>query len=125
MLKLRPCGALQCTVRSDWATRGLVLCGPVSTFRVPFGRPALETRSPSSRAPLTNVLLATDFSSASEKALQYALNLARRYGATLHIVHVLTPDPLHSPKSAAGQRQLEEAWLEGRQFITRLIVAGE
>jgi nucleotide-binding universal stress UspA family protein len=85
----------------------------------------LETRSPLSRAPLTNILLATDFSSGSEKALQYALNLARRFSATLYLVHVVTPDPLHPANSAAARRQIEDAWREGRQLTTRLIVSGD
>jgi len=93
--------------------------------REPFGRPLVETRSPLSRAALTNVLLATDFSLGSENALRYALNLARRFGATLYLVHVVTPDPLHPANSAAARRQIEEAWREGRQFTTRLIVSGD
>jgi len=85
----------------------------------------VETRSPLSRAPLANILLATDFSSGSEKALHYALNLARRFSATLYLVHVVTPDPLHPANSAAARRQIEDAWREGQQFTTRLIVSGD
>jgi len=85
----------------------------------------VETRSPLSREPLTNILLATDFSPGSENALHYALNLARRFGATMHVVHVVTPDPLRPANSQAAQRLIDEAWLEGRQFITRLIVSGD
>jgi len=85
----------------------------------------VETRSPLSRAPLANILLATDFSSGSEKALHYALNLARRFSATLYLVHVVTPDPLHPGNSAAARRQIEDAWREGQQFTTRLIVSGD
>src|SRR5262249_22028079 len=57
--------------------------------------------------------------------LEYALSLARRFGATLHLVHVVEPDPLHPSSSAAARRQMDEAWLEGRQFTTRLIVSGQ
>jgi len=42
-----------------------------------------------SRIALNQILFATDFSSASESALRYAVALAKRYESTLHIVHVL------------------------------------
>jgi nucleotide-binding universal stress UspA family protein len=38
---------------------------------------------------LKNVLVATDFSEASTVALEYGRDLARSYGATLHILHVV------------------------------------
>lgn len=41
---------------------------------------------------LDNVLLARDFSSVSDRALRYALDLAARTGATLHVLHA---DVLH------------------------------
>src|SRR5579863_5478406 len=37
-----------------------------------------------------NVLFATDFSSTSESALPYATAICRRFGSTLHVVHVLS-----------------------------------
>ena len=37
-----------------------------------------------------NVLFATDFSSTSEAALPYAAAICRRFGSTLHTVHVLS-----------------------------------
>jgi nucleotide-binding universal stress UspA family protein len=37
-----------------------------------------------------NVLFATDFSATSESALPYALAICRRFGSTLHAVHVLS-----------------------------------
>ena len=42
---------------------------------------------------LKNLLYATDFSEPSEFALPFALALGRRYGATIHAVHVLAPTP--------------------------------
>ena len=41
---------------------------------------------------LRNILFATDFSVASERALNYALAIARRYDSHLHVVHVIRPD---------------------------------
>jgi nucleotide-binding universal stress UspA family protein len=37
---------------------------------------------------MQHVLVATDFSGASETALNYGRDLARRFGATLHVLHV-------------------------------------
>jgi nucleotide-binding universal stress UspA family protein len=41
------------------------------------------------RIALQNMLFATDFSPCSDAALPYALSVARRYGATLHVAHVM------------------------------------
>lgn len=38
---------------------------------------------------LTTILVPTDFSDASEAALDYAKALARAFGATIHLVHVM------------------------------------
>ena len=38
---------------------------------------------------LKNILVATDFSEPSEVALEYGRNLARAYGATIHVLHVV------------------------------------
>ena len=38
---------------------------------------------------LTEILVATDFSEPSEVALNYGRDLARAYGATLHVLHVI------------------------------------
>lgn len=37
---------------------------------------------------LKNILVATDFGEASDAALSYGRDLARTYGATLHVVHI-------------------------------------
>jgi nucleotide-binding universal stress UspA family protein len=50
------------------------------------------------------VLLTTDFSSISEKALPYAAAIARHFGATLHVVHVIaTEDYAHIPANEHTQ----------------------
>lgn len=38
---------------------------------------------------LKRILLATDFSAGSDVAVPYALDLARRYGATIYLMHVI------------------------------------
>jgi len=43
---------------------------------------------------LKNILFATDFSLTSEAALPYATAICRRFGSTLHVVHVLSDTSL-------------------------------
>jgi nucleotide-binding universal stress UspA family protein len=57
--------------------------------RVATSNPAVETKLPSALA-VKNVLFATDFSATSEAAMPYAAAIARRYGSTLHVAHVLS-----------------------------------
>jgi nucleotide-binding universal stress UspA family protein len=40
---------------------------------------------------IRNILMATDFSNCSDRALRYALGIAQRYGATLHLFHWIDP----------------------------------
>ena len=47
--------------------------------------------------PINNVLLPTDFSEATVVATQYAVALAKRFGATLHLLHVIEDPLLLSP----------------------------
>lgn len=54
----------------------------------------MATASPATtRIALNHILLATDFSEASKTALRYACNLARSYGSTLFVAHVVPPEP--------------------------------
>jgi len=67
---------------------------------------------------LKSVLIATDFSEASEKALRHALAIARHYGAKLYLVHVVSslaftlvgPDAVNAATDAVCRdaRQLED-----------------
>ena len=66
---------------------------------------------------LKSVLVATDFSEASEKALRHALAIARHYGAKLYVAHVVSsmaftlvgPDAVNAATDAVCRdaRQLE------------------
>jgi nucleotide-binding universal stress UspA family protein len=46
---------------------------------------------PKLQLSIKNILFATDFSAASEAALPYALELARKYGSKIFITHVIEP----------------------------------
>lgn len=67
-----------------------------------------ETRIPANKQHFfKNILLATDFSPASERALEFAASLARRYGSTIYLTHIITLDgyPLMAPEFAASSLQ--------------------
>ncbi len=50
---------------------------------------------------LKTILVPSDFSECSEAALRYALELARRFDARVHLLHVVQ-DPLTQPWAAEG-----------------------
>jgi len=71
----------------------------------------LERSSASADAlSLRNILLATDFSDSSARALSYALGIAARYGATLHLFHCIDPAPYNMGAPDAVQTACEAAW---------------
>ena len=72
-----------------------------------------------------SILLATDFSPASNKALEYAASLARRYGSAIYLTHVITRDgyPLVSPDYAAFS--LEKMHAEARQGFREILKSGQ
>lgn len=75
---------------------------------------------PASHVRLKNILYATDFSSAAEKALPFALQIARRYGAAIHVLHVVQANvyPLVPPAAWSQMEESEEASrLEKRKAI--------
>jgi nucleotide-binding universal stress UspA family protein len=53
----------------------------------------MKTLDVGARIRLNNILFLTDFSEPSESALPFALAFAREYGARIHALHVLTPEP--------------------------------
>jgi len=52
----------------------------------------MKLAEPTASVLIKNILLATDLSETSQKALQYAQGLARRLGAQVHAIHVSGPD---------------------------------
>ena len=53
----------------------------------------MKTVETGARIALKNILLLTDFSEPSEAALPFAVAVAREFGATVHALHVLLPEP--------------------------------
>lgn len=50
------------------------------------------------------ILVATDFSQASDRALEHALSLARTYSSRILLTHILPSDVLMAPEFAAASR---------------------
>jgi nucleotide-binding universal stress UspA family protein len=85
---------------------------------------------------LKNVLIATDFSDASKVALDYGRDLARAYGATLHVLHVVEDvtysyggevgfalPNLQEELEATARKSLEQLVTEDDRKSLRLITA--
>lgn len=70
-----------------------------------------------------HVLLATDFSPASERALSYAATLSRHYGSELSIVHAIAPERRDPIPLERLPRELNRPWLEAEQQMQDLTEA--
>lgn len=57
------------------------------------------------RASLANILVATDFSETSDRALEHALSLARQYNARVFLTHVIPIDLMMAPELAEASRE--------------------
>jgi nucleotide-binding universal stress UspA family protein len=70
------------------------------------------------------ILLATDFSPASGRALVYAASLARRYCSAIYLTHVITLNgyPMVSPEFAASS--LEKRHAEAANRFCKLLKSG-
>jgi nucleotide-binding universal stress UspA family protein len=77
-----------------------------------------------SRIALQSILFATDFSSASEQALGYALGIARRYDAKILLAHVIRPDAYQLVPPEAVTVTAEHTRRFAEQQMSRLLVSG-
>ncbi len=71
----------------------------------------MKTLDSTTRVAFENILFATDLSPSAENALSYAVEIARRYHATVYAVHVIGPDvyalvpPIGWPKFADEEEE--------------------
>ena len=66
------------------------------------------------------ILIATDFSDASQRALDYALAIARRYGSTLSVMHAIPPEPRDKIPLEPLPRELNRHWAGAEQKMKSL-----
>jgi nucleotide-binding universal stress UspA family protein len=71
---------------------------------------------------IANILVATDFSPASEQALEYALSFARAYDAKVYLLHVLVMDSLTARELGGTLR--ERLYREARDKMDRTLELG-
>jgi nucleotide-binding universal stress UspA family protein len=66
------------------------------------------------------ILVATDFSDGSQRALAYAIAIARRYGSELSVVHALPPAPRDQIPLEPLPRELNRRRLEAEEQMKHL-----
>jgi len=79
----------------------------------------------SKRVSLTRILVTTDFSTESDRALDYALALARRYDARIYLAHVIAPDPFLYAEPALAQATYEKVRQAAEQGMADILVSGK
>jgi len=98
-------------------------CCPVLVVSDPAHN--LMTTGPDGKHRLSRILYCTDFSTNSERAMQYAISSAEEYGAELTVLHVTgsTEDLARAEARIAGRREeLDKLISENRHLTVRTAV---
>jgi nucleotide-binding universal stress UspA family protein len=77
------------------------------------------------RVSLTKILVTTDFSEVSARALDYAIALARRYDARIYLTHVINPDPFQFAEPQLAQATYEKVRQAAEDGITDVLISGK
>jgi len=77
------------------------------------------------RVSLTKILVTTDFSEVSDRALDYGVALARRYDARIYLAHVITPDPFQFAEPQLAQATYEKVRQAAEEGITDILISGK
>lgn len=77
----------------------------------------MPTVLPVSRLSLKNILVPTDFSSASRAALPLAESLAQTYGSTILVAHAIAPEPHLQVVMDRVPEEEEAIWRDARQKL--------
>src|SRR3974390_2211351 len=77
------------------------------------------------KVSLTKILVTTDFSEVSDRALDYAIALARRYDARIYLAHVITPDPFQFAEPQLAQATYEKVRQAAEEGITDILISGK
>jgi len=77
------------------------------------------------RVSLTKILVTTDFSKVSDRALDYAIALARRYDARIYLTHIITPDPFQFAEPQLAQATYEKVRQAAEEGITDILISGK
>ena len=85
-------------------------------------KPMLQS---SKRVSLTKILVTTDFSEVSDRALGYAIALARRYDARIYLTHVINPDPFQFAEPQLAQATFEKVRQAAEEGIIDILISGK
>src|ERR1700746_1619601 len=77
------------------------------------------------KVSLTRILVTTDYSAESDRALDYALAVARRYDARIYLAHVIAPDPFLYAEPALAQATYEKVRQAAEQGMADILVSGK
>jgi len=79
----------------------------------------------SKKVSLTRILVTTDYSAESDRALDYALAVARRYDARIYLTHVIAPDPFLYAEPALAEATYEKVRQAAEQGMADILVSGK
>lgn len=79
-----------------------------------------QLHNPKHSIEFKQILIATDFSDASERALAFAIALASRYGSALTVVHAVPPEPRDAIPLERLPRELNRPWLAAEEQMKKL-----
>jgi len=77
------------------------------------------------RLTVTKILAATDFSPASDLALDYALALARRCDAQIYLAHVVPPESVPDAEKFPAQTGPDATWQAAEHGMAAILVSGK
>lgn len=84
-----------------------------------------EKKDTAKRVSISKILVATDFSEVSDRALDFAITLARRYDARIYLTHVITPDPFQFAEPQLAQATYEKVRQAAEEGITDILISGK
>lgn len=80
----------------------------------------LAVEQATERVGFKHVVMATDFSSASQRALAYALAVSQRYGADLALVHAIAPEPWEPVPMDPLPYDVDHRWVDAKRAMAQL-----
>jgi len=84
----------------------------------------MHVPKPNPRLSLKNILFTTDFSSASDMALPYALALARWYGAKVLVAHAVPPEPMLGVPMDPAPVEMDFNWQAAQRKMAEFVRSG-
>jgi len=77
------------------------------------------------KVSLDKIMVLTDFSEASELALQYAMALARRYDSIVYLTHILSPDTYALAEPGLAELTYQKMRQVAEQSLGDILISGK